>query len=499
MSYLRPHSGLALRLVAVCTVLGLIGPQLVVGSTAVVGPSTLVTGPTPFAAGCNGPDVGGTTYPNAEVEPRVAVNPTNAANIVGAWQQDRISSGASNGLGIGVSHNGGTTWTSHFLPVSHCAGGNATNGGDYARATDPWVSFGPTGIAYFLSQGVDFASGSSGVVAYRSTNGGDTWSAGTTLIRDTNFNVLNDKISITADPTNANDAYAVWDRLVFPNANASPIGGENAIGYRGPGLFARTTDGGVTWEPTRINFDPGEVNQILGAQVVVLPNGTLIEGFALIYNVKNSHKVRGVNVAVIRSTDKGLTWSDPVIVSKMNALTVTDPETGEPLRTGDIIPEFAVDRTTGAAYATWQDGRWSGGARSAVAFSKSTDGGLTWSTPVAVNTDTSVQAFLPTIATSSNGTVGLTYYDVRNDTADASTLLTDVWFIHSHDGAATWSESRVTPTSFDFRTAPVSRGFFVGDYEGLDSGGSTFSALYVKTNSGNTSNRTDVYFNPIGP
>src|SRR5512140_1770662 len=65
-----------------------------------------------------------------------------------------------------------------------------------------------------------------------------------------------------------------------------------------------------------------------------------------------------------------------------------------------------------------------------------------------------------------NGTVAVTYYDIRNNTP-APGLLTDYFVVHSHNGGATWSESRITPTSFDDETAPVSRGYFIGDYQGL--------------------------------
>ena len=41
-------------------------------------------------------------------------------------------------------------------------------------------------------------------------------------------------------------------------------------------------------------------------------------------------------------------------------------------RTGDINPEVAVDRTTGAVYLVWQDSRF--GPRSSIALSQS-DGG----------------------------------------------------------------------------------------------------------------------------
>lgn len=86
-----------------------------------------VSGPTPFRPGCNGAPQTGTSYPNAEVEPFVSVNPRNQANVVGVWQQDRWSNGGANGLLTGVSRNGGRTWTRTFAHFSRCAGGNAAN------------------------------------------------------------------------------------------------------------------------------------------------------------------------------------------------------------------------------------------------------------------------------------------------------------------------------------------------------------------------------------
>ena len=65
----------------------------------------------PFAAGCEGTPVAGTLYPNSEVEPFVAVNPANAANLIGVWQQDRWSNGGAKGLLGASSFDGGRTWT----------------------------------------------------------------------------------------------------------------------------------------------------------------------------------------------------------------------------------------------------------------------------------------------------------------------------------------------------------------------------------------------------
>jgi hypothetical protein len=97
----------------------------------------------------------------------------------------------------------------------------------------------------------------------------------------------------------------------------------------------------------------------------------------------------------------------------------------------------------------------------------------------------------PAVAVSADGTVGVSYYDFRNNTADTG-VPTDAWFVHSHDGGATWSEQHVAGP-FDIETAPVARGFFLGDYEGLATVGNDFLTFFVMTNSGNFANRTDVF------
>jgi len=79
----------------------------------------LVSGTSPFAT-CTigGP---GTNYVNAEVEPRVAVNPKDPSNIVGVFQQDRWSNGGAHGLVAGVSHDGGATWAETWAALQALA------------------------------------------------------------------------------------------------------------------------------------------------------------------------------------------------------------------------------------------------------------------------------------------------------------------------------------------------------------------------------------------
>ena len=66
-------------------------------ATAAVDPLTLVSGPSPFATGCEGAPQTGTVFRNAEVEPWVDVNLADANNLVGNWQQDRWSNGGRAG------------------------------------------------------------------------------------------------------------------------------------------------------------------------------------------------------------------------------------------------------------------------------------------------------------------------------------------------------------------------------------------------------------------
>jgi hypothetical protein len=439
--------------------------------------TTRVTRPSPFPDGCSDVDDTGQNYPNAEVEPFASANPKNGLNIVGVWQQDRWSDGGSRGTGTGFSFNGGRTWNRVYLPFSRCAGGNAANGGDFDRTSDPWVSFSRNGVVHAMALALgnlDPLKPSSAMLASRSLDGGRTWSATATLQADT-AERFNDKNTITADPTDARYVYAVWDRL-------SSVAGEGA----GPTLLARSTDTGATWKPTRIIFDPGASAQTIGNRIEVLPNGRLVNQFALIdYNAGTT------TVAVIVSDDQGRTWSAPIKVADLLSVGTVDPTTGAPVRSGGGLPQLSVS-PDGTVYSVWPDSRFSGGAIDGIALSKSTNGGKTWSEPVQVNRDPSVAAFTPAVHVRRDGTVGVTYFDLRSDTSDRKTLPTDTWLAVSSDGTR-WREARVAP-AFDMLRAPVAGGLFVGDYQGLVSVGKTFVPFFVKTTEpSGARNRTDAY------
>src|SRR2546421_2085580 len=278
-----------------------------------VDPLTTISGASLFAGCTTGASgtPGETLYPNAEEEPWLDVNPADTKNMISVWQQDRWSNGGAHGLVAGVTHNGGKSWTRTSAHFSECAGGTTANGGDYERASDPWVSFSPNGDAYQISLSFDANTSRNAVLVSKSTDGGDHWSEPTSLIRDSgNRDVsyaFNDKESITADPTNSNYAYAVWDRFTTPSGTslASIEGLIHSRSFREPVWFSRTTNGGATWEPARNIYDRSEFNGTIGNQIVVLPNGDLINIFDEFFVHKNSDSQRGESISIIKSTDKG--------------------------------------------------------------------------------------------------------------------------------------------------------------------------------------------------
>jgi hypothetical protein len=319
------------------------------------------------------------------------------------------------------------------------------------------------------------------ILVNKSADGGLTWSSPIQVNSDSNAdsNHRADKPSITADPIHPGYIYAAWNR------------GQSET------VFTRTVDGGQTWEPSRVIHLAPTGGFDWGQQIIVLPDGTLVCAFT----DAEAGNFAQVGLTLLRSSDQGQTWSDPISavvqqpqiptgLSGFNA--VTDPDTGQQVEAHPFADSIALDRSRGTLYAVWLDGRFSNFQYNSIALSMSSDGGLTWSEPIQVNQTPSTvppsdrQAWNPTVAVAADGTVGVSYYDFRNNTP-APGALTDYWLASGHPSAtapatkpAKWNEVRLTDTSFDLEQAAArfEGGLFLGDFDGLAAAGNDFVAVW---------------------
>jgi hypothetical protein len=458
---------------------GMLALLLMSGSALAADDGTRATPGDPFAACTLGGDMfGGVVFPSTEPEVWLAANPARLGNLIGAIQQDRWSNGGAKGLVAPYSFDGGGSWNEVALPFSECAApyyrGKVLH---YDRASDPWVDVGPDGTAYSISISFNGNDNANAVGAATSSDGGRSWKNLKSIIAESSSDPsfpFNDKESITADPVVAGTAYAVWDRLenIECPPGVAPSGAGRAeervfhrVGmaaaltcFDGPSMLSVTRDFGRSWSTPRPIVPAVANEQTIANQVVVDPRTHTLYDFYLYFSAAEVLTVE--NVA---SHDGGRTWGPRQLVSEALPRGVTDPDTGAAIRTGDVVPEPAIDPRTGRLYVVWQDARFNtvDPRQDQVVISSSSFGGLagTWTVPVLVNDASDRAAFTPAIKVTPDGVVAVSYYRFARRDNRADSLPVEL-MLRAGRG-------QTVSKPFNMLAAPYAFGYFTGDYQGM--------------------------------
>ena len=398
-------------------------------------------------------------FTNSTSQHKTQVEPDSysaGSTIVATMQSGRFFDGGASDIGFATSTNGGTSWSHGFLPGTTPF---STPPGPYDRVSDPSVAYDAKHDVWMISSlGLKQAGGINGVAVLvnRSTNGGLSWSnpvtvagiplGGTSL--DKNWTVCDDT------PTSKfyGSCYTEWD--------------DNGAGNRLHVAYSR--DGGATWTQSST-----PAVSVIGAQPVVKPNGVVI---------MPTDNGSATALISLRSTNGGVSWSNPVTIA-----TISDHFVAGGLRTRPL-PTAEIDGA-GKVYVAWQDCRFRTNCSSNdIVYAKSTTG-LTWSTVRRVPIDgklSTVDHFIPGLAVdkSTSGTtahLGLAYYYYPNASCSFATCQLKAGFISSLNSGSTWSAPTQVAGPMMLKWLPAtSQGRMVGDYTSASFvNGSTFPIFAV--------------------
>ncbi len=378
----------------------------------------------------------------AQNETTIAANPGNASNLVAGANDYRLYEPSENRYdasgGFYRSTDGGASWSAGFLPGLVRA--NTEAPGPYEAAGDPSVVAGPAGTFWYANLAFNRTDAANSVAASRSINGGKTWK--TSYVFQTSAAggvfVFNDKEWIAADPNNPDVAYVAWTQFhmaVSGATTSSPI------------VISKTVDGGASWSAP-VQVSSFEISQ--GADVTVDSSGTvrvIFETFA-----------PRSRVAYATSTDGGSTFTTRLVAQIDD---IPSPLPGATYR-DDSFPALAMDGST--LHVVWSN--WTG-ANARIVYIRSIDGGATWSAPVTISGSAGDQLF-PWVA-AQGGKVYATWFNRPPAGADTYSIAG----VASTDGGVSWSSPVTVSTAvsdvsqgnrFGFPTCAAS---FVGDYSGI--------------------------------
>lgn len=202
-------------------------------------------------------------------------------------------------------------------------------------------------------------------------------------------------------------------------------------------LFARSGDGGATWSAPEALTGPRPPFGPQGVVAVVDPEGRLFTGW---------FDRDGNRLEFRCSTDGGRTFFDPVAEESTVSILAPLGDTVNGNLRADNFLSLAVDPGHGTLYGAFSARPEQSTAD--VFLVRSLDHGRHWSSPVRVNDDgTATDQWLPSVAVTADGVVGVMFFDRRNDPAD--NLNIDVYLALSVDrGASFLPNRRITTASF---------------------------------------------------
>jgi hypothetical protein len=300
--------------------------------------------------------------------------------------------------GTYFSNDGGATWCcSSNLDGSNqgtlIPGVTRLSGGQYDAGGDPALAFDSQGNVYYAGLGFNRTSAPNTVAVNKGTFNGSgqlTWGPPVFINPTTSPSTLNDKEWIAADwhvsSPFRDRVYVSWTRYIF-NAN-------NGAFVQAPIFFVYSTDGGQTFStPTNIS---GNVLYDQGSRPVVGYDGTLyvfFEGSTRLATLSSTY--------MVKSTDGGKTFGKPVAVSTLadivspanTVFRVNSFPAADIAPNGDLYAAWSSEvpndnstfaGTTGCAYFIAGTTAVYNNCHSAAVYSKSTDGGNTWSAPAPI-------------------------------------------------------------------------------------------------------------------
>jgi len=330
-------------------------------------------------------------------ETAIAVDPNNPSRIVGGandyvtrtWSCT-VRGTPCSALGDGYSgtyfsNDGGQTWCCSSTDPSHIGtlipGVEHLVGGPYDAGGDPAVAFNSRGTVFYAGLGFNRTSAPNTVAVNKGTFDGSgklTWSSPVFINQTTAPSTLNDKEWIAADWHVASPfrdrVYVSWTRFVFNPQNGSYV--------QSPIFFAYSTNGGTTFSaPANIS---GNVLYDQGSRPIVAYDGTVYVIF------EGATRLSTLDAQwIVRSSDGGVTWSEPTKIADVQdvippANTVYRDDSfpaGDAAPNGDLYVAWSTQLKDSGGLCP---ARTNNGCHLAAVYSKSTDGGMTWSAPAPI-------------------------------------------------------------------------------------------------------------------